>query len=259
VKAGLITAFQAEQLLAGRYKGFFLLGGQYKLLKPIGRGGMGAVFLCEPLPLNRRVAVKVLPKARAPDEGSCGRVPRGGGTTAALDHPNIVRVYDVGISSGLAVLVMEYAEGKTLQEVLDHQGAIPYQKAVGYVLQAAAGLEHAHERGIIHRDIKPANLLLDRNGVIKILDMGLARFLDKEDRLTQQLDGGSVLGTADYMSPEQAVSSSQVDVCTDIYSLGVTLYTLISGRTPFQGSTTQKLIAHQMREAVPAHKVRPEV
>jgi hypothetical protein len=157
------------------------------------------------------------------------------------------------------LLVMEYAEGKDLQEILDHRGPVPYHQAVGYAVQAAAGLQHAHERGVIHRDVKPGNLLLDTHGVVKLLDMGLARFVDKDDRLTQNYGDASVLGTADYISPEQAVSSSQVDGRTDIYSLGVTLYTLICGRTPFGGSAAQKLIAHQVRKAVPAHRVRPEV
>jgi serine/threonine protein kinase len=259
VKDGLLTAFQAEQLLAGRYKGFFLLGGQYKLLRPIGRGGMCNVFLCEHVQLKRHVAVKVLPRDQARDKVSFERFQREARAAAALDHPNIVRVYDVSAAPSPALLVLEYAEGKDLQEVLAQGGAIPYPKAVGYVLQAAAALEHAHERGIIHRDIKPANLLLDRNGVVKILDMGLARFLDKDDRLTAKYDSVSVLGTADFISPEQALCSSQVDVRTDIYSLGVTLYTLICGRTPFGGSAAQKLLAHQARKAVPAHKVRPEV
>jgi serine/threonine protein kinase len=259
VKDGLITAFQAEQLLGGRYKGFFLLGGQYKLLKPIGRGGMGNVFLAEHLQLNRRVAVKILPKGQARDKVTMERFQREARAAAALDHPNIVRVYDVSSTPPPALLVMEYAEGKDLQEILAKKGAVPYPKAVGYVLQAAAALEHAHERGIIHRDIKPANLLLDRNGVVKILDMGLARFMHSDDRLTATLDPTSVLGTADYISPEQAMCSSDVDARTDIYSLGVTLYTLVCGRTPFGGSAAQKLLAHQVRKAVPAHKVRPEV
>src|SRR5262245_17643961 len=259
VKDGLISGFQAEQLLAGRFKGFFLLGGQYKVVKPIGRGGMGNVFLCEHLQLNRQVAVKVLTRDAARDKGMLERFQREARAAAALDHPNIVRVHDVSVSPELALLVMEYVEGKTLQQVLDEEGPLPYRRAVGYVVQAAAGLQHAQERGIIHRDIKPANLLVDPNGVVKILDMGLACFLNKEERLTQQVDGATLLGTADYMSPEQALASKNLDARTDIYSLGVTLYALTCGRTPFEGSTTQKLIAHQMREAIPAHKVSSQV
>jgi predicted Ser/Thr protein kinase len=259
VKDGLLTAFQAEQLLAGRYKGFFLLGGQYKVLRPLGRGGMGTVFLCEHRQLDRLVAVKVLPREQARDKVTLERFQREARAAAALDHPNIVRVHDVSPGPGPAFLVMEYAEGKDLQEVLDQRGPVPYRKAVGYALQAAAGLQHAHERGVVHRDIKPGNLLLDRHGVVKVLDMGLARFLDKDDRLTQDFDTAGVLGTADYISPEQAIASSDVDGRTDIYSLGVTLYTLICGRTPFGGSAAQKLIAHQVRKALPAHQVRSEV
>jgi serine/threonine protein kinase len=259
VKAGLLTAFQAGQLLAGRYKGFFLLGGQYKVLRPIGRGGMGSVFLCEHMQLHRQVAIKVLPREQASDPATLERFQREARAAAALDHANIVRVYDVSASPDLALLVMEYAEGKNLQQVLDDDGPVPCRKAVGYAIQAAAGLQHAFERGVVHRDIKPANLLLCRNGTVKILDMGLARFQDKEDRLTQKHDGACVLGTADYMSPEQALSGRQVDIRADIYSLGATLYTLLTGRPPFGGTASQKLVAHQVLAAVPAHEVRPEV
>jgi serine/threonine protein kinase len=259
VNDGLITAFQARHLLRGRYKGFFLLGGQYKVLKPIGRGGMGTVFLCEHLKLRRLAAVKILPRAQAKDKVSLERFQREARAAAALDHPNIVRVYDVSPSPDLALLVMEYVEGKTLQEIMDREGAIPYGQAVGYAMQAAAGLRHAHERGIIHRDIKPGNLLVDRNGTVKVLDMGLARFLDKDDRLTQDFDGAAILGTPDYMSPEQATAGSRIDSRTDIYSLGATLYALLCGRTPFAGSTSEKILALQVREPVPAHRVRDEV
>jgi hypothetical protein len=257
VKDGLISAFQAEQLLGGRYKGFFLLGGQYKVVEPLGRGGMGAVYLCEHLKLERQVAVKVLHREAAQDKLTLERFQREARASAALDHPNVVRVHDVNVSPDGSLLVMEYVEGKNLQQVLDEEGPLPYPVAVGYVSQAAAGLQHAHERGIIHRDVKPANLLLDRHGVVKVLDMGLARFLDKEDGLTQVV--GGVVGTADYMSPEQAIPDEGVDARTDVYSLGVTLYALTCGRTPFAGSTTQKLIAHQLRDAVPAHKVCPDM
>jgi tRNA A-37 threonylcarbamoyl transferase component Bud32 len=259
VSAGLITSFQAEQLLAGRYKGFFLHTGQYKVLRPIGRGGMGTVFLCEHLQLDRQVAIKVLPRKRAQDQTVLDRFQREARAAAALDHPNIVGVHDVNVSAGLAMLVMEYAEGKNLQEVLEQEGRIPYPRAVGYILQAAAGLQHAHERNIIHRDIKPANLLLDRSGIVKILDMGLARFVDKEDGLTHQSGSGVFLGTVDFMAPEQAMPGKPVDSRADLYSLGATLYTLITGNTPFQGSPSQKLMAHQMRDPVAPHEVCPEV
>jgi serine/threonine protein kinase len=259
VQDGLVTAFQAEQLLVGRYRGFYLHNGQYKVLRPIGRGGMSTVFLCEHLQLSRRVAIKILPRSQARDRAMLDRFQREARAAAALDHPNIVRVHDVNVSSGLAMLVMEYAEGKNLQEVLKQEGPIPYPRAVGYILQAASGLQHAHQRNIIHRDIKPANLLLDRSGTVKILDMGLARFLDREDGLTQQLGGGQLYGTVDYMAPEQAVPGNPVDSRADIYSLGATLYTLITSSTPFPGSTTQKLVAHQLRNPVPAHKLCREV
>jgi serine/threonine protein kinase len=259
IKTGLITSFQAQQLLVGRYKGFFLRDGQFKVLQPLGRGGMGTVYLCEHLQLSRRVAIKVLAREHARDRSTLERFQREARAAAALDHPNIVRVHDVSVSEDLALLVMEYVEGTNLQEVVKREGPIPHCKAVGYAQQAAAGLLHAHERGIIHRDVKPANLLLGPCGTIKVLDMGLARFLHKEESLTQKLGMDSVLGTADFMSPEQAIAGKSIDARTDVYSLGVTLYTLICGRTPFDGSTTQKLLAHQLRDPVPAHEVQPRV
>jgi serine/threonine-protein kinase len=256
---GLITSFQAEQLLGGRYRGFFLFDAQYKVLRLIGRGGMGNVFLCEHLQLRRRVAIKVLPRKQANDRGMLERFQREARAAAALDHPNIVRVHDVSVSDGLAMLVMEYAEGKNLQEVLHDTGPIPFRRAVAYIQQAAAGLLHAHQRGIIHRDIKPANLLLDSKGTIKIVDMGLARFLDREDGLTKKFGTANFLGTVDYMAPEQAVPGASVDHRADIYSLGATLYTLVTKNTPFQGTTTQKLLAHQLHDVTPAHKLCRDV
>jgi serine/threonine-protein kinase len=139
-------------------------------------------------------------------------------------------------------------------------GVLPVEEACAYAVQAAAGLQHAHEKGIAHRDIKPGNLLLTADGVLKILDMGLARFFEDEaDRLTRMADPLSVMGTADYISPEQLVDCSKADHRTDIYSLGATLYHLVTGRPPFEGTTTAKILAHQLNKVAPAHTVRPEV
>src|SRR5262249_39700169 len=129
-----------------------------------------------------------------------------------------------------------------------------YPRAVNFIRQAAAGLLHAHDRGIIHRDIKPANLLLDGKGAIKIVDMGLARFVDREDGLTKQFGNANFLGTVDYMAPEQAVPGASVDHRADIYSLGATLYTLVTGNTPFQGTTSQKMLAQRLHDVTPAHE-----
>lgn len=256
-KDGLLTVFQAKQLLAGRHRGFFL--GPYKILDQLGKGGMGAVFLCEHTTMGRKVAVKVLPAAHAENSAAVQRFHREARAVAALDHPNIVKAYDIGREGKNHFLVMEYVEGRNLDDMVRQNGAIPYEEAVGYVVQAAAGLQHAHERGLIHRDIKPANLLVTADGVVKLLDMGLARFFrDTKDNLTDRLNDNVILGTVDYAAPEQALSN-KVDLRADVYSLGATLYALIKGEPPFAGSTSQKLLAHQMREAPSLHLVRTDV
>jgi serine/threonine protein kinase len=257
VRANLLTTYQAQQLLAGKHRGFFL--GAYKVLQPIGKGAMGAVYLAEHIALRRRVALKFLPNDLAEDKPALQRFNREARAVAALDHPNIIRAYDVCDYGSLHFIVLEYVEGETLDEMVRRGGQLAIDQAVNYILQAVGALEHAGARGVVHRDIKPSNLFVTREGQVKVLDMGLARFFrDPNDDLTRKL-GGAVLGTADYIAPEQALSS-EVDIRADLYSLGATLYTLLSGAPPFRGKTTsQKLLAHQLKVAEPIHKVRPEV
>jgi hypothetical protein len=254
VKRGVVTNFQAKLLLAGKYRGFRI--GQYVIRDQLGQGGMGAVYLAEHETLRRRVALKVLSKADAAGPAGVERFMREARSAAALDHPNIVRLFDVGRQGSLHYLVMEYVDGQTLEQVLT-RGPIPCGRAAEYIAQAAAGLQHAYEKGFVHRDIKPANLMLARNGTIKILDMGLARSYDGGDRLTELLDQGVILGTADFISPEQAINSPDVDTRSDVYSLGATFYALVTGRPPFEGNTTQKLLQHQMREAPLLNELDP--
>ncbi len=247
IQKGVITRFQAGQLLQGRHKGFVL--GPYIVLDLLGRGGMGAVYLARHQELHRKVAIKLLVPVRDADQKlAYERFIREARAVAALDHPNIVRLFDVSRHNDVPFLVMEHVEGESLQQVLDRDGALPPSTAADVIAQSAAGLQHAHERGFVHRDIKPANLIRDRFGSVKILDMGLARsFDDPKDNLTETLDSGAVVGTADFISPEQALNVPNIDVRSDIYSLGATFYTLVAGKTPFQGNTTQKLLNHQMR------------
>ena len=250
VKADLLTQFQASQLLAGKFRGFVL--GPYKLLKPLGRGGMGVVYLAEHRELGRKVALKILDEGKADvDDVVLGRFLREARAAAALDHPNIVRIFDVGQHGKVRYLVMEYVDGKTLEALLVKGGPMGLSRSVDYISQAAAGLQHAYEKGFIHRDIKPSNLMLTLDGTVKILDMGLARSLsDPKDKLTEQFEEeGAVMGTVDYMSPEQAVYGSRQDIRSDIYSLGATFFALVTGKPPFKGSTTQKLAQHQMKDA----------
>ncbi len=245
-------------MLTGKYKGFVL--GQYKVLDQIGAGGMGVVFQAEHMSMKRMVAIKVLPGDKANDEESLQRFYREARIVAALDHPNVVHAYDIDQAGDLHFMVMEYIEGESLEQIIRRKGPLPLHEAADYILQSARGLQHAHERGLVHRDIKPGNLLLDKTGVIKVLDMGLARFFEESSTLTTELCSGSVIGTADYMAPEQAVNSHDVDIRADIYSLGVTLYALLTGKPPWADATvTQKLLAHHMREPVPMHVTRPDV
>jgi serine/threonine protein kinase len=260
VRAGALTKFQAAQLLAGKYRG--LRFDRLKILDKIGAGGMGTVFLCEHLGLRKKVAVKVLPPDQAGDEGTRERFFREARAAAALDHPNIVRVHDMASSGGVHYIVMEYVEGQDLQSVLNKYGAMPYGRACTYIAQAALGLQHAHEKGLVHRDIKPANLLVDKDGVVKILDLGLATFNSEsaeKDNLTARFDKGAVLGTADFMAPEQVLESSNVDIRADIYSLGATLYTLVNGKPPFSGSCTQKLVGHTTIKPASLTEIRREI
>src|SRR6185437_14147344 len=188
VRDGMLTHFQAEQFLQGKWKRFTI--GKYKVLERLGAGGMGSVYLCEHKLLRRRVAVKVLPTAKAEDSSSLERFYREARAVAALDHPNIVRAYDIDQDDKLHFLVMEHVDGSSLQDIVKKNGPMDVLRATHYIRQAALGLQHAHESaGLVHRDIKPGNILVDRNGIVKILDMGLARFFhDQEDVLTKKYD-----------------------------------------------------------------------
>jgi serine/threonine-protein kinase len=258
VQSGILTKFQAQFILQGRHKGFRL--GPYRILDQIGVGGMGQVYLAEHIHLHRRVALKVLPAKLAADKSGVERFYREARAVAALDHPNVVRAYDVAFAGNAHFLVMEYIEGQSLEELLAEVGGrLPVSNACEYVVQAAAGLQHAHEKGISHRDVKPANLLVNPEGIVKILDMGLAKFFQNSGPTNESRDQGSVMGTADYIAPEQAIACSAADHRADIYSLGATLYRLVTGEPPFHGTIAAKLIAHQLHEVPTAHEVREDV
>jgi WD40 repeat protein/tRNA A-37 threonylcarbamoyl transferase component Bud32 len=257
VESGLLTPFQAKHLLAGRANSLVL--GPYRLLAQLGKGGMGVVYLAQHTALARKVAVKVLGEEQSREQLALERFYREARAAAALDHPNIVRLHDIARAGATHYLVMEYVDGTDLQALIDRTGPLHPAQAAGYIAQAAAGLAHAHERGFIHRDIKPANLIVDRTGVVKVLDMGLARSLtDPKDSLTGLMDENVITGTADFLSPEQALNV-RLDSRTDIYSLGATLYTLLTARPPFDGTTAQKLAKHQTAEPPEACELRPDV
>ncbi len=257
VSAAVLTPFQAKQLLAGRVRGLAL--GQYRVLGPLGKGGMGIVYLAEHVDLGRKVAIKVLNEEQAREKLGLERFFREARAVAALDHPNIVRLHDITQAGGTYFLVMEFVDGVDLQALLDLSGPLLPERAANYIAQAAAGLRHAHSKGFVHRDIKPANLILAGDGTVKVLDMGLARSLSTPgDALTATLDEDVIVGTADYLSPEQALNA-HLDARSDIYSLGATLFALLTGRAPFQGSTAQKVAQHQLAATPDVRKARPDV
>lgn len=261
---GVITQFHARFLAAGKYKGFFL-GGKYKLLEHLGSGGMGEVYLGEQLILQRLVAIKLLkaPKDSVDNGGALQRFFREARAAATLRHPNIAQLYDVDSSGSNPYMVMEYLDGSNLHAVVAEHGQLSIPRAVHYAAQAARGLAHAHAVGLVHRDIKPGNLMLQRDGTVKVLDLGLARYLTepaKNQNLTATYDDNMLIGTADFIAPEQTQDSSAVDQRVDIYSLGGALYFFLTGRGPFEeGTIAQKLLWHQLKPPPPVTVFRPEV
>ena len=259
IQDGLITNFQAEQFLLGKWRGFTI--GKYKLLERVGVGGMGQVFLCEHMYMKRRVAIKVLPPAKAEQPAALGRFYREARAAGSLEHPNIVRTHDIDQDGNLHFIVMEYVDGSNLLDMVKKGGPMEIRRACHYIRQVAIGLDFAFRSGIIHRDIKPGNVLVDRRGHAKILDMGLARFYkDTADMLTVKYDDKIVLGTADYVAPEQVANSHSVDVRADIYALGASFYFLLAGHPAFpSGTVSQKLLWHRTKDPTPIRQIRPEV
>jgi outer membrane biosynthesis protein TonB len=249
VQKGLLTRWQAGQLLVGRHS-FFL--GKYKLIDLLGRGGMGNVFLAQHTMMNRTVAVKMISRQLSQDPASRERFVEEARAIAALDHPNIVHAYTIDSEDDRYYLVLEYVEGQDLQRMVDAQGPLDYERAADFVRQAADGLTHAHSKGMVHRDIKPSNLLVSPQGVVKILDMGMARLAERDPQVAG--NGAApqderVLGSVDYMAPEQGVQGPEMDHRADIYSLGCTLHYLLTGTPPFpEGTLPERILKHQTQD-----------
>jgi excisionase family DNA binding protein len=243
LQSKILSAWQTKMILQGRWRGFTL--GKYRLLDRIGTGGMSSVFLAEHPLMKRKVAIKVLPRSSAEKDSRVKRFLKEAELVSSLDHPNVVKAYHFDAEHDRYYLIMEFIDGINLQQKVDREGPLRFDLAADYVAQSAKGLAYAHSAGLIHRDVKPANLLVDRDGIVKVLDLGLARSMAPNATSYTQDRTGKVLGTADYVAPEQVKDSHDVDARTDIYSLGCTLYFLLSGRAPFsEGNLANKLAMH---------------
>ncbi len=237
--------------------------GEYELLEKLGEGGMGAVYKARQEKLKRIVAIKLLPKERLADPKAVARFEREMEAVGAVDHPNIVRAMYAGEHEGTPYLAIEYVDGLSLTEVVMCLKALRIADACELMRQAAVGLQHAHEKRLVHRDIKPSNLMLTRDGTVKVLDLGLALLHTPASRGAEMTAAGSMMGTADYVAPEQVTDSHSVDIRADIYSLGCTLYKLLSGQAPFVGleykNDITKIMAHVQKTPPPITLLRSDV
>ncbi|MCA9013019.1 MAG: protein kinase [Planctomycetaceae bacterium] len=237
--------------------------GQYDLLEEVGRGGMGVVYKARHRKLNRLVALKLLPPSLTNDAGMLERFEHEMRAIGSLDHPNIVRAMDADVVDGIHLLVMEFVDGETLSGLLRRRGVLPVDEACRLICQAAAGLQHIHDAGMVHRDIKPGNLMLSTNGTLRILDMGLALLTEAQLCVPDEAGTGLVMGTLNYMSPEQFENTHAVDIRADIYSLGATFYALLTGQTPYagrgEGSALQKLRIMATEDPTPIETLRPDL
>ena len=231
-----------------------LFDGRYRIQRKLGAGGMADVYLAEDQELGRRVAIKILNSRHGNDDQFIERFRREAKNAAALNHPNIVSIYDRGEAEDTYYIAMEFLDGRTLKELIIGRGAAPVNVAIEYARQILSALRFAHRHGIVHRDIKPHNVLVDGEGRVKVTDFGIARA-----GTSQMTEAGSIVGTAQYLSPEQA-KGGEVDPRSDLYSLGIVLYELLTGKTPFDGETPVEIaMKHLSATPQPPSKLRPDI
>ena len=260
VKARVLTPFQAERLLEGRYRGLVIDG--YRIREVLGFGGMGCVFIAEDPADDRKVAFKILSSDHALDAGLLTRMKLEANAGMRLNHPNIIRTYRMATTGAVHYLVMELFRGISLHELVALHGPLKWPMVCDIALQIADALKAAHAEGIIHRDIKPANLLIDQEGVTRILDFGLALISDAPDDefSLSMVFGHDCLGTPDYIAPEQTLDSRRVDRRADIYSLGATLYVALTSHVPFPDKSNKgKLESHRTKIPRNVCELRPEI
>jgi serine/threonine protein kinase len=228
----------------------------YRILAPLGKGSMGAVYQAVQLSLDRVVAIKILTPALAMNDRLAKRFEREALASSKLNHPNVVAALDVGEENGLRYLVMEFVPGNNVAQLLD-AGPIEEHRAVGIVIQVARALDHAHRIEIVHRDIKPANILVTGDGVAKLGDLGLAKIMEADASQTEE---GMAMGTPFYVSPEQARGERRIDIRSDLYSLGATLYHMVTGRVPFPGPNPAVVMTRHLNDLLePPDEVNPDL
>jgi serine/threonine-protein kinase len=268
VEKGVLTRFQAERLLVGRTSGFQL--DHYIILEELGRGGMGRVYKARHKNLNRTVALKILAPDLTQSERAQEMFKHEMRAIAQLVHPNIVTAFDANKVGDRYYLILEYVDGPNLDQLVKLGGPLSIGQACDFIRQAAQGLQCAHVHGMVHRDIKPANILIQRRaadgspGLVRISDFGLAKLVDpaagEHLSATTLTKPNTVMGTPDFLSPEQARSLKNTDIRSDLYSLGCTFYFLLTGQVPFPGgSSMEKLIRHSQNEPYPIESLRPEL
>ena len=256
IREGVLTQYQARRLLANKPHGMIL--GKYVILDRIGSGSMGRVYKAQHQLMGRVVALKIIAPEIVSNERAVSRFYREMRLIGRLDHPNVVRAFDADSSTNVLYIVMEYVAGPSLAQILKN-GALPPIDVVGYAAQAALGLAHAHEQGIVHRDIKPSNLLVTDDKVIKVLDLGLGVLMEADNHSTFATADGIAVGTVDYMSPEQACGKD-VDGRSDLYSLGCAMYHLITGRHAFPGDNPIERLGKRINgRPVPITNLRPDL
>jgi hypothetical protein len=262
IRDGLLTPYQVQRLLRGEARGL-RIGGRYRVLDKIGGGGMGRVFLCQDNRTGGPVAVKVMAGGLGQDPQATARFHREGRAATRLDHPALVPALDVGADGRQLYLALEFVDGADLYRYVGTCGPLEPATAAYYVARAADALQAAADQGWVHRDVKPHNLMVDRAGRLRVLDLGLARPCGDDSSHLQVTDpeaADALLGTVDFIAPEQVDDSSGVDGRADIYALGATFYFLLAGRPPLpDGSTGEKLEWLRSNDPVPIREVRPEV
>jgi eukaryotic-like serine/threonine-protein kinase len=267
LQQGHLTQFQVRKLLEGLWQGFIV--GNYHILTPIGRGGMGTVYLAKDVrgedgpDQPELVAIKVLPPKRAKKEARLlARFQRETTLAKRVDHPCLTRTYEAGEANGVWYLAMEYIRGATLFRYVISFGPLIVSEAARFFSQVCDGLEHAHELGLIHRDLKPSNIMVTTSLNAKIVDLGLAIAMDEDPHIDESVIGGQkhIVGTMDYVAPEQTINSSTVDHRADLYSLGCTMYFALTGQPPFPGGTgRQKIKRHRAEFPTPISQLNPDI